>query len=106
MRAWRAREPPHTRCPPDAGWLRRSSRDGGDGYGPVRRTGRGELDCPRVEILGFFAIVFGYYTVKGSGISETPYGKVYSDAPGAIGPASVSGKDERVTVRDWSRGAR
>jgi hypothetical protein len=56
--------------------------------------------------LLFVGVVYGYYTVRGSGISETPYGKVYSDAPGAIGPASVSGKDQRVTVRDWSRGAR
>jgi hypothetical protein len=56
--------------------------------------------------LLFVGVVYGYYTVKGSGISETPYEKVYGGAPGALGPASASGKDERVTMRDWSRGTR
>jgi hypothetical protein len=59
-----------------------------------------------VEILGFFAIVFGYYTVKGSGISETPYGKIYGGAPGAHRRASASGKDDRVSISDWTRGTR
>ena len=31
-------------------------------------------------------VVYGYYTVSGSGIAETPYGKVYGGAPGAHGP--------------------
>jgi hypothetical protein len=57
-------------------------------------------------VVMFFSVVFGYYTVKGSGISETPYNKIYGGAPGARGPASVSGKDERVTMRDWQRGTR
>ena len=30
-------------------------------------------------------VVYGYYTVGGSGIAERPYGKVYG-APGALGP--------------------
>ena len=59
-----------------------------------------------VILVWLASIVYGYYTVKGSGISETPYEKVYGGAPGARGPASVSGKDNRVTLRDWSRGAR
>src|SRR3954463_5104047 len=29
-------------------------------------------------VIGFFAIVWGYFTVTGSGISPRPYGKVYS----------------------------
>ena len=60
-------------------------------------------------VVMFFAIVWSYFTVKGSGISETPYGKIYGGAPGANGRASASGRDvrtERVTVRDWSRGTR
>jgi hypothetical protein len=57
-------------------------------------------------VVMFFGVVFGYYTVKGSGISETPYGKVYGGAPGARGKASVSGHDAEVSVRDWSRGTR
>ncbi len=57
-------------------------------------------------IVMFFAIVYGYYTVKGSGIAEHPYNKVYGGAPGAVGASNCSGKDERVVMRDWSRGAR
>ncbi|MBV9212807.1 MAG: hypothetical protein JOZ25_04080 [Actinobacteria bacterium] len=53
----------------------------------------------------FFGIVIGYYTRKGSGIEPRPYGKVYGGAPGAIGPGSVSGRDDRERV-DWSRGTR
>ena len=45
-------------------------------------------------------------TVRGSGISERPYGKVYTGVPGARGAASATGRDDRVTVRDWSRGTR
>jgi hypothetical protein len=66
----------------------------------------GNLYMAIFVVLMFVGVVYGYYTVRGSGISETPYGKVYGGAPGAIGSASASGKDERVTVRDWSRGAR
>jgi hypothetical protein len=50
--------------------------------------------------------VYGYYTAKGSGIAETPYGKIYSGAPGAGRKASASGRDDRVVMRDWSRGTR
>ena len=57
-------------------------------------------------IVMFVGVAYGYYTVKGSGIAETPYGKVYGGAPGAFRKASVSGRDERVTMRDWTRGAR
>jgi hypothetical protein len=55
-------------------------------------------------ILFLFAIVFALFTVKGSAISERPYSKVYGGAPGAIGPASVSGRDERADWRAYSRG--
>jgi hypothetical protein len=59
-----------------------------------------------VIVAGFVGVVYGYFTVGGSGISETPYGKIYGGAPGAHGPASASGHDDRVSMRDWSRGAR
>ena len=49
-------------------------------------------------VVMFFAVVYGYYTVEGSGIAETPYGKIHGGAPGAIGPSSVSGRDERVSI--------
>jgi len=53
----------------------------------------------------FLAVVVGYYTRKGSGIEPRPYGKIYGGAPGAFGPGSVSGRDERERV-PWSRGTR
>ena len=57
-------------------------------------------------VVMFFAIVYGYYTVRGSGIAERPYNKVYGGAPGACGASNCSGKDDRVVMRDWSRGTR
>jgi hypothetical protein len=59
-----------------------------------------------VSILMLIGVIYGYYTVSGSGIAEHPYGKIYQGAPGAHGPGSASGHDERVSMRDWSRGAR
>lgn len=59
-----------------------------------------------ILIVFVIAIVYTLFTVAGSAIHERPYSKLYSGAPGAEGSASVSGHDERVTVRDWSRGAR
>jgi hypothetical protein len=57
-------------------------------------------------VVMFFAVVYGYYTVGGSGIAEHPYRNAYSDAPGAFGPGSASGRDQRVSMSDWSRGTR
>jgi hypothetical protein len=57
-------------------------------------------------VVMFFAVVYGYYTVDGSGIAEHPYGKVYGGAPGAFGPGSASGHDDRVSMRDWTHGTR
>jgi hypothetical protein len=51
-------------------------------------------------------VIYGYYTVGGSGIAEHPYRQAYSDAPGAFGPGSASGRDERVSISSWSRGTR
>jgi hypothetical protein len=58
-------------------------------------------------IIGFFAIVWSYFTVTGSGIAPRPYGKLYSGAPGAKTRGEVSGKDPQSRpVREWSRGTR
>jgi hypothetical protein len=59
-----------------------------------------------VCIVLLVGVVYGYYTVSGSGIAEHPYGKAYSDAPGAYAPASASGRDELVSMANWSRGTR
>ena len=54
----------------------------------------------------FIGVVYGYYTVGGSGIAEHPYRDVYGNAPGAFAPASAYGRDETVVMRNWSRGTR
>jgi hypothetical protein len=58
-------------------------------------------------IIAFFGIVYGYFTVKGSGITPRSYGKVYGGAPGAKNGGDASGRDaafERIS--DWSRGTK
>jgi hypothetical protein len=54
----------------------------------------------------FVGVVYGYFTVRGSGIAEHPYHRVYGGAPGAFVPASALGHDAGVDIRNWSRGAR
>ena len=54
----------------------------------------------------FFGVVWTLFTRAGSAISERPYFNQYGGAPGATGAGTVTGHDERVTMRDWSRGAR
>lgn len=56
-------------------------------------------------VLMFIAVVIGYYTQRGSGITARPYGKIYGGAPGAFGPGNVSGHDDREHT-DWSHGTR
>jgi hypothetical protein len=57
-------------------------------------------------VLAFFGVVFGYYTVKGSGITPRSYGKVYGGAPGAKVGGDASGRDHYERMQDWSRGTR
>jgi hypothetical protein len=58
-------------------------------------------------VIGFFSIVWGYFTTTGSGINPRPYGKLYSGSPGAKTPGEVSGRDPQMRpVREWSRGTR
>ena len=65
-----------------------------------------------VSIIMLVGVIYGYYTVSGSGsgsgsgIAEHPYGKVYGGAPGAHAPASASGHDDTISMRNWSRGTR
>jgi hypothetical protein len=55
-------------------------------------------------IVMFFGVVIGFYTVRGSGIHETPYERSGSAAPGAKGPGSTSDRYERERLHNWSRG--
>jgi hypothetical protein len=58
-------------------------------------------------VIGFFAIVWGYFTATGSGINPRPYGKLYGGAPGANTKGEVSGHDPQLLpVLEWSRGTR
>ena len=59
-----------------------------------------------VLIVMLIGVIWTLFTKAGSAISERPYFNQYGGAPGASGAGSVSGHDERVTMRDWSRGAR
>ena len=66
-------------------------------------------DASPMEILILCAVmlvglIYGYYTVDGSGIAEHPYHDIYGGAPGAFSPASASGRDESVAIANWSRG--
>jgi hypothetical protein len=54
----------------------------------------------------FVGVVYGYYTVEGSGIAEHPYRDVHGNAPGAFAPASAYGRDETIVMRNWTRGTR
>lgn len=55
-------------------------------------------------VLLLAGVVYGYYTVDGSGTAEHPYGDIHGGAPGALGPGAASGRDERVSIGTWSRG--
>jgi hypothetical protein len=57
-------------------------------------------------LLTLVGVIIGYYTRTGSGIAESPYGKIYGGAPGARGASNVLGKDQRQRVSDWTRGTR
>jgi len=57
-------------------------------------------------VVMFVGVVYGWFTVSGSGIAETPYKRIYGGAPGAHSRASALGRDESVNIHNWSRGTR
>jgi hypothetical protein len=56
-----------------------------------------------VFVLGFVALIFSYFTNKGTEIRFHPWGDSRGDAPGSLGVGNV-GKDRTVDVRTWTRG--
>ena len=52
------------------------------------------------EIVFFFAIVYGLFTVRGSGISQHPYRSPYTSCSSL--PSDASGSDRH----SWTRGTR
>jgi len=57
-------------------------------------------------VIFLVGIVYTLYTPSGSAITTRAYGKEYGGAPGAKGVGNVSGHDDLVTVRNWTRGTR
>ena len=55
-----------------------------------------------VMIVGFFAFAFSYYTRRGSGINQHPYGDIDHNS----GPERPSELHHDVTqdIRNWDRG--
>jgi hypothetical protein len=55
-----------------------------------------------VVVVIFFAVVFGYYTRRGSGINQHPY----ADRNASSGPETPSelAHDRTQNIRDWDRG--
>lgn len=56
-----------------------------------------------VFVFGFAALIFSYFTNKGTEIGFHPWGDSRGDAPGSLGVGNV-GKDRTVDVRTWTRG--
>src|SRR6478672_9315690 len=56
-----------------------------------------------VFLFGFAALIFSYFTNKGTEIGFHPWGDSRGDAPGSLGIGNV-GKDRTVDVRTWTRG--
>jgi cbb3-type cytochrome oxidase subunit 3 len=55
-------------------------------------------------IVFLLAVVYGLYTTGGSGINQRPHGSVYSSAPGARIPSTLS-HDQSAASR-YTRGTR
>lgn len=56
-----------------------------------------------VFVIGFVALLFSYFTEKGTEIRFHAWGDQRGDAPGSSGTGSV-GKDPTLDVRSWYRG--
>jgi predicted DsbA family dithiol-disulfide isomerase len=56
-----------------------------------------------VFVIGFVALVFSYFTEKGTEIRFHAWGDQRGDAPGSSGAGNV-GKDPTLDVRSWYRG--
>jgi hypothetical protein len=75
----------------------------------VERCGAREAGVMEIIIfcvVMLAGVIYGYYTVDGSGIAEHPYHDLYDGAPGAFAPASASGRDRTAMIANWSRGTR
>jgi hypothetical protein len=49
------------------------------------------------------AVVYSFYTRRGSGINQRPFADQYDSAAGARGPSRISGRDGNEA---WTRGTR
>ena len=55
-------------------------------------------------VVMFVGVVYGYFTVSGSGIAERPLRKDLWRRPRRLRPGQRSGRDARVSMSGWSRG--
>ena len=51
------------------------------------------------------AVAYALYALRGSGIAQHPYGKIYGGAPGSSSASRMTGSADRE-VQTWSRGTR
>jgi hypothetical protein len=58
------------------------------------------------SVVMLVGVIYGYFTLTGSGIAEHPFRDTHGGAPGAFAPASVFGRDESISISNWSRGTR
>lgn len=63
------------------------------GLTPLAAFANGSFIFVAVVVVIFFAVAFGFYTRRGSGIDEHPSDGL-DGAPGAQGRSEVSGKDQ------------
>ena len=64
-----------------------------ESYAPLSALANGSFIFVAVVVVIFFAVAFGFYTRRGSGIDEHPSDGL-DGAPGAQGRSEVSGKDQ------------
>jgi hypothetical protein len=55
-------------------------------------------------VIWCLALIYGYYTRRGSAINQRSYGNVYTNAPGAKGPSVLS--HDRSAAQRLTRGTR
>ena len=58
-----------------------------------------------VSIVMLVGVVYGYYTVSGSGIAEHPHGKIYSGAPGRSDRQRLRARRDRLDEKLVARHA-
>jgi hypothetical protein len=64
----------------------------------------GSLIFAAFIVVFLVATIYGLYTRRGSAINQRPYANVYTSAPGARGPSTLS--HDQSAARRYTRGTR